>query len=227
VSASTSPRIAAAARGPSGLVYVVWELTLRCDHACNHCGSRAGKARDDELSTEEALDVVQQLAAMGAFEVTLIGGEAYLRDDWAVIAAAIVRSGIRCSMTTGGRGLTTEHVAAAKTAGMQNISVSVDGLAPAHDTLPGIPGSFDSAIAAIRRVRAAGVVSSVNTQINHLSFPYLDDLLDLWIELGVTGWQMQLTVPMGRAADHPEWLMQPYELAFVYPKLAELARRGV
>ena len=39
--------------------YVVWELTLRCDHACHHCGSRAGKAREDELSTEEALDVVR------------------------------------------------------------------------------------------------------------------------------------------------------------------------
>ncbi|MBA3542772.1 MAG: heme biosynthesis protein, partial [Deltaproteobacteria bacterium] len=49
--------------------YVVWELTLRCDHACTHCGSRAGVARDDELSTDEALGVVDQLAAMGAREV--------------------------------------------------------------------------------------------------------------------------------------------------------------
>src|SRR5262245_28219769 len=62
--------------------YAVWELTLRCDLACRHCGSRAGRARPDELSTEEALDVVRQLAELGTREVTLIGGEAYLRDDW-------------------------------------------------------------------------------------------------------------------------------------------------
>jgi MoaA/NifB/PqqE/SkfB family radical SAM enzyme len=48
--------------GGTGLAYVVWELTLRCDLACDHCGSRAGKARPDELSTDEALDVVRQLA---------------------------------------------------------------------------------------------------------------------------------------------------------------------
>jgi MoaA/NifB/PqqE/SkfB family radical SAM enzyme len=62
--------------------YVVWELTLRCDHACTHCGSRAGVARERELSTAEALVVVDQLASMGAREVVLIGGEAYLHDGF-------------------------------------------------------------------------------------------------------------------------------------------------
>src|SRR5581483_2591162 len=78
----------------TGLIYVVWELTLRCDLACDHCGSRAGKARPDELTTDEALDLVRQIAEMGAREVTIIGGEAYLRDDWHVIARAIVDAGM-------------------------------------------------------------------------------------------------------------------------------------
>src|ERR1700722_15026038 len=62
--------------------YVVWELTLACDLACHHCGSRAGRARPDELTTDECLELADQIAALGANEVTLIGGEAYLRDDW-------------------------------------------------------------------------------------------------------------------------------------------------
>ena len=66
-------------------VYAVWELTLRCDHACHHCGSRAVKARPDELTTDQALGVVQQLAAMGAKEVVLIGGEAYLHEGFLTI----------------------------------------------------------------------------------------------------------------------------------------------
>jgi MoaA/NifB/PqqE/SkfB family radical SAM enzyme len=44
--------------------YVVWELTLRCDQPCTHCGSRAGDARPSELSTAEALRVVAELAEM-------------------------------------------------------------------------------------------------------------------------------------------------------------------
>jgi len=219
------PRVAKSA-GESGLVYVVWEITLACDHACDHCGSRAGRARENELTTSEALDVVRQLAEMGAHEVTLIGGEAYLRDDWTTIAAAIAKSGMRCTMTTGGRGVTKERAREAKAAGIESVSVSVDGLRASHDMLRGVAGSFDSAIAAIEALREAGVKTSANTQLNRLSYRDLDPLLDRFIELGVTGWQMQLTVPMGRAADRPEWLLQPYELLDVYERVAEIARRG-
>jgi MoaA/NifB/PqqE/SkfB family radical SAM enzyme len=64
-------------------VHAVWELTLACDLKCQHCGSRAGKRRDRELSTAESLDVVNQLVRLGTPEVTLIGGgAAYLRRDW-------------------------------------------------------------------------------------------------------------------------------------------------
>src|SRR6188508_818499 len=54
-------------------VYVVWEVTLKCDLACRHCGSRAGRERSDELTTAECLDLVRQMAELGVKEVTLIG----------------------------------------------------------------------------------------------------------------------------------------------------------
>jgi radical SAM protein with 4Fe4S-binding SPASM domain len=212
--------------GDSGLIYVVWELTLRCDLSCDHCGSRAGKKRDDELTTDEALAVVEELAAMGAREVTLIGGEAYLREDWDVIARAIVDAGMRCTMTSGGRGFTPERARRAHAAKVSSVSISVDGMREAHDLQRGLNGSFDAALASMQTLRDAGVGVSANTQVNRVSLPDLEALLDLWIAHGVSGWQMQLTVPMGRAAEHPDWLLQPYELLEVYPKLAALAERG-
>ena len=72
-------------------LYCVWEITLACDLGCKHCGSRAGPSRDGELTTAQCLDVVAQLSDMGFKEVTLIGGEAYMREDWDVIAAEITR----------------------------------------------------------------------------------------------------------------------------------------
>jgi len=74
-------------------INAVWEVTLRCDLACRHCSSRAGRARPDELTTAEALDLVDQMADLGVLEVTLIGGEVYLRDDWTEIIRAIRRRG--------------------------------------------------------------------------------------------------------------------------------------
>jgi 2,4-dienoyl-CoA reductase-like NADH-dependent reductase (Old Yellow Enzyme family) len=96
----------------------VWEITLACDLACRHCGSRAGRARPDELSTEEALDFVDQMAELGVLEVTLIGGEAYLREDWTQIVARIKARGMSPLLTTGGRGMTPERAAAAAAAGL-------------------------------------------------------------------------------------------------------------
>jgi hypothetical protein len=81
--------------------YAVWEVTLRCDLACHHCSSRAGRARADELTTAEALQLVEQLAELGVLEVTLIGGEVYLRSDWCEIVRAIrCRSTARRPRTT-------------------------------------------------------------------------------------------------------------------------------
>ena len=91
-------------------IYVVWEITLKCDLGCKHCGSRAGHVRDHELSTERCLQTVDELAAMGVREVTLIGGEAYLRDDWDIIARAITDKGMAAGMTTGARNLTDERI---------------------------------------------------------------------------------------------------------------------
>src|SRR3989442_15689111 len=70
-------------------IYAVWEITLACDLACRHCGSRSGKARPNELTTAECLDLVDQLADLGCMEVILIGGEAYLREDLCEIIARI------------------------------------------------------------------------------------------------------------------------------------------
>ncbi|HWA72018.1 MAG TPA: radical SAM protein [Polyangiaceae bacterium] len=207
-------------------IYAVWEITLRCDLACRHCGSRAGHARPDELDTAECLDLVRQMAELGVLEVTLIGGEAYLRDDWDEIAAAIVARGMSVGMTTGGRGITAERARRAKAAGLENASVSLDGLEATHDRLRGVKGSFQSALAALDHFRAAGVKVSCNTQINRLNLGELPEILELIALHGASSWQIQLTVPMGRAADEPEVLLQPYDLLTLFPLLGELAERA-
>ncbi len=134
-------------------VYVVWELTLRCDLACRHCGSRAGRPRSEELSLEEALDVVAQLADLGAQEVTFIGGEAYLHPDWLAIVKATANAGINATLTTGGRALDADMARRAADAGMTSVSVSVDGLESTHDTLRAVNGSWRAALGSLDHIR--------------------------------------------------------------------------
>lgn len=206
--------------------YAVWEITLKCNLGCLHCGSRAGDARADELSTAAALDVVRQLAAAGIGEVTLIGGEAYLRPDWLEIAGAIGKAGMTCTVTTGGFAISAETARKMRKAGIRQVSVSVDGLEATHDFLRGRSGSWRRCFATFEHLKRAGIAIAANTQVNRLS---ADELPGLYRELrksGVEAWQLQLTVPMGNAADHPEFLLQPFELLDFYPKFAELVVRA-
>lgn len=201
-------------------LYAVWEITLACDLGCKHCGSRAGPERPTELSTAQCLDVVRELDELGVREVTLIGGEAYLREDWDRIAAEITRRGMACGMTTGARQLDADRIRRAEDAGIRSISVSLDGLRDTHDIQRGAPGSWDAATAAARRIGASTIRLNVNTQVNRLSLPEVPAVASLLVELGARAWQIQITVPMGRAADRPAMLLQPYDLLEFFPLLA-------
>jgi len=207
-------------------VYCVWELTLRCDLACKHCGSRAGRARPDELTTQEALDVVKQLAALEVMEVTLTGGEAYLRDDWATIARAVRDAGMTCTMVTAARSLNEERAKQAVDAGVQGVSISVDGLEETHDRLRGVKGSFRSALSALQHLRAVGIRTSANTQIGRSNVREIPALFDRLIDAGIRAWQMQLTVAMGRASDDPVLLLEPYQMLETMAMIARLKKRA-
>jgi radical SAM protein with 4Fe4S-binding SPASM domain len=206
--------------------YAVWELTLACNLGCVHCGSRAGDARNDELTTAEALDLVRQMAEVGVAEVTLIGGEAFLRADWLKIVAAIRRAGMACSLTTGGYGISAATAEKMREAGVQQVSISVDGQEATHDFLRGKVGSWREAFGSMGRLRDAGIAVTCNTQINRMSAPELERIYEEIQRAGAKAWQMALTVPMGRAAERREILLQPWELLELFPVLAALAERA-
>jgi nif11-class peptide radical SAM maturase 3 len=206
--------------------YAVWEITLRCNLACIHCGSRAGPAREDELSTAEALDLVRQLREIGIGEVTLIGGEAFLRPDWLTIASAIRDAGMLCSLTTGAYGIGRETARRMQEHGIAFVSVSIDGLEASHDRQRGKKGSWRQCFEALEHFRAIGLACGCNTQINRLTAPELPALYERIRDAGARSWQYQMTVPMGNAADHAWLLLQPCELIDLYPMLARVTYRA-
>lgn len=206
--------------------YVVWELTLRCDHACTHCGSRAGVARPTELSTAQALEVVQQLAAAGAREVVLIGGEAYLHDGFLEVVTALSTAGIQPTLTTGGRGVDASLARAMRGAGLRQVSVSVDGTRETHDRMRSLKGSFELALAALDACREEDIRVTANTNINRLNQGDLEALYATLRGHGIRAWQLQLTAPLGRAADRTELILQPWELLDLLPRIADLKRQA-
>ena len=205
--------------------HAVWEFTSACDQKCLHCGPRSGPRRPDELTTAESLKLVEELAAAGVGEVTLIGGEAYLRADLLPIVRAIRQAGMTATLTTGGYNLSRELADALVAAGVQSVSVSIDGMQVCHDGLRGRPHSWDRAFAALRHLRAAGAQIACNSQINARTLPDLEPLLERLAPAGIHAWQIQLTLAHGVAADHPQILLQPFQMLELFAVLDRLVAR--
>ncbi len=201
-------------------LYVVWEVTLRCDQACRFCGSRAGAVRPGELTTQEAMDVIAQLAELGTREIALHGGEAYLRSDFLDIVRAVRARGMDATMVTGGRGLDAALAREAKDAGISSVSVSIDGIASTHDALRGLRGGHAQALEAMQNLLDVGVPVGCNTQLNRKNFRELPQLAEMLSRYSPYGWQVQLMVPMGRAADSADLWLQPYDMLVLIPLVA-------
>lgn len=204
----------------------VWEFTLACDHRCLHCGPRAGEPRPDELTTDEALRLVDDLAKAGVGEVVLIGGEAYLRNDFLLVIRRIREHGMQATMTTGGLGITKTRAEAMVEAGIQSVSVSIDGLEAAHDKLRNRPGSWKRAFEALRHLRTAGAQVACNSQINQINFGDHEPLLELLADEGVHSWQLQITVAHGNAADNQDIILQPYMFLELFEQINRIIDRA-
>ncbi|MBS6862115.1 MAG: radical SAM/SPASM domain-containing protein [Clostridiales bacterium] len=182
----------------------VWEITLACCFSCKYCGSKGGRARENELTTAECLDVAEQLAALGCRRVSLIGGEVFLRPDWETIVRALTGRGVRVAVITNGFRFAPEFVGRLRDAAVESVAVSIDGPREMHDEYRQ-RGSFDRALAAVDALAAGGIPVSVITTLHSRSAPLLGELYAVLREKPIFAWQIQACSPMGNAASGIEW----------------------
>jgi radical SAM protein with 4Fe4S-binding SPASM domain len=178
------------AAGPAHLLHfsrdkrpvVVWNVTRRCNLRCRHCyASSADRPYPGELSTDEALSVIDDLAEARVPVVLFSGGEPLMRDDVFVLSRRAVERGMRAVLSTNGTLLTPDTVRTVKDQGFSYIGVSLDGTRETHDRFRGVAGAFDRSLAAIRAARDAAVRVGVRftvTRQNQHDLPYLLDLLE-------------------------------------------------
>ena len=175
----------------------VWEITLRCNSKCIHCGSNAGKIRHDELNTEESLNLVRNIRDCGYKGVALMGGEPLIRKDWYEIAKEIKKYRLDLSIVTNGLNL-IDNLQKLKNLKPECVSLSLDGgTAKVHDYLRGMPGAFEKTINAINCLKAERFSVSVITSVSKINLYELDKIKNLLLDRDIA-WQIQTTVPIGR-----------------------------
>lgn len=197
------------------LRYAVLEITNRCNLRCPHCGSSSGRPRPGELSLEELVGIVEEIAALGGEEVTLIGGEALLRDDWPAIARAVRAAGMKLLLLTNGLPLARSERTWRALLDLEPhlVGVSIDGASrESYRRMRGVDG-FDEVMALCRRLVAAGVphVNAITT-FWRANLHEFEAFVDLFADSGVT-WQVQMANKGGeRFADDDFLSLHDYEL---------------
>ncbi len=192
---------------------LAWETTRRCNLACLHCRAAAGSGPyPGELSTDEGVALLDSLGGMGQVVVILTGGEPLLREDIFDLAAHGTRLGHRMVMAVNGTLLTPQIAARLKDAGIQRLSISIDGAtAASHDKLRAVGGAYDGALAGIAACREAGLPFQVNTTVTRANRGELPAIHELAINLGAAAHHVFILVPTGRGELIREELISPEE----------------
>jgi radical SAM protein with 4Fe4S-binding SPASM domain len=209
-----------------------WELTEACNLRCIHCEANAAIPAPDELSTAEALGVLESLAQLGCENVYLTGGEPLLRQDWPELARKAHSLGMVTWLISNGVLVDANAIRALQDAGVFGLSISLDGTRDVHDkirlpALSSTPSSYDSAIRAIRLGVASELKTAVISLVHRNNLGQLREMHELLVILGVEVWQVQVCMPLGRMRHHrAELLIEPEDLPDLERELAELIEDG-
>ncbi|MBN2737157.1 MAG: radical SAM protein [Spirochaetales bacterium] len=190
------------------LSHAVWEITYACNMNCMHCGSSCGEKYPDELTNEEALALCDDLVGLGLKQITLSGGEPFMRPDWSDLAKRFSTQGVAANVISNGWFITEELIDKAFESGLRNIGMSVDGLKETHDTIRK-SGSFDRLMKAMDLCKERKMPVAVNTCINNRNLGELAGMRDMLNQKGVLKWQFQIARPMGNFLKHQDLVLEP------------------
>ncbi|HKQ96751.1 MAG TPA: radical SAM protein [Candidatus Polarisedimenticolia bacterium] len=235
--ASATGPSAGAPSGPTGFVrpYVVsWNLTYRCNLACEHCYLDAGAAArvttDNfadrrELSTEDCFKVADQIASHAPEALTILtGGEPLLRRDILEIIRHAAGLGLWVVVGTNGVKITANVAKHLSEAGARGLSLSLDALDPArHDAFRAVRGAWENTVRGAGILDEAGLPFIVQTTVGAHNRGEIEAIAAFAHErLRARVWNLYFLVPTGRGQFVSD--IAPEEYDGILATLARLQR---
>lgn len=207
---------------------VFWETTAGCNLACIHCRriTVADQLLPQDLTTDEAFGLIDQIAAFARPIFVLSGGEPLFRSDIFAIARHASNAGLIVALATNGTLIDADVARRIKESGVRRVSISFDGAdAATHDLFRG-SGAFERAIQGMRYLQEVGVPYQINTTVARHNVHQMGQTLALAKELGAQALHLFLLVPVGcgvEIADDQQITPAEYEQVLNWMYDAEMA----
>ncbi len=181
---------------------ISWNLTRRCNLACEHCYLDASPFcdRQGELTTSECLAVVDQIAAASPGALLILsGGEPLLRTDLFRIARYATDQGLATVVGTNGTLLTEAVAEKLAASGVTGVAVSIDSVeARRHDAFRRMSGAWRGGMDAMKALRAQGLPFVVQTTVTADNQGEVPGLAELALNMGARAFNLYFLVPTGR-----------------------------
>ncbi len=178
---------------------ISWNLTKKCNLRCPHCYMEAGQAAENELTTDECLQLLDEMKALGTEMLILTGGEPLLRKDIYDIARAASSQGMWVVMGTNGVLITDKVAQKMVECGVKGVGISIDSLDPAkHNSFRGGPNAWEHSVRALDICRANGLEVLVQTTVMTMNYDEIHRMIDFAREKGAWSFNLYFLVQTGR-----------------------------
>jgi len=182
---------------------VYWEMTQACALACRHCRAEAMPSpHPRELSYDEGVAFLKQIPEFGdpMPQLILTGGDPLARADLYELIDEARKLSIGVSITPAATpALTREVLVRLKDHGVEGLGLSLDGsTADRHDSIRGVPGTFDRTVQAMRWAHELDMPLQVNTLAAAETADDVPAIYDLLKPLGVARWSLFFLISVGR-----------------------------
>jgi Fe-coproporphyrin III synthase len=165
---------------------VVWNITRRCNLKCIHCYAQAkDQSFDNELTTEEGKNLIDDLSQYKVPVLLLSGGEPTIRKDLPELAAYAIEKGMRAVISTNGTLITQQMARVLKDIGLSYVGISLDGMEKIHDRFRGVKGAFRSALEGIKNCQDAGIKVGLRFTINKFNVAEIENIFNLLEDMDI------------------------------------------
>ena len=190
-----------------------WNVTRECNLKCSHCYINAAEKKlENELTTQEGKQLIDQICQVSSPLLILSGGEPLLRPDIYELINYGSKKGLKMGLGSNGSLIDQEAARKLKDAGIATVSISLDSHIPEqHDDFRGVEGSWDKAVQAIKALRKNNVLVQVNTTLTQQNYSQIDDIMSFAENIGVENFHLFFLVPTGRGVKLTDISAQKYE----------------
>jgi len=183
------------------LRYLLVHTTTRCNLKCKHC--YLGNSTGEDLDFDLFKRVVNEFEQMGGLKIMLSGGEPLLHPLIWEFLEYLRSTSLRVVMLSNGT-LVDEEITLRLKGFVHEVQVSIDETT-SHDLLRG-DGTLIKTLNAIDHLKAAGIDVSVASMIHAYNLDEFDKMQELFSELDILQWSVDLPCETGYLTDNPEWI---------------------